>query len=48
MNQNLATKDTEPSTEALLAQECAKLDPEFERVLADESLLIEFSDWPKY
>ena len=28
--------------------ECAKLDPEFERALADEGLSSEIEEWPEY
>ena len=31
-----------------LAQECAKLDPEFEQSLAEEGLAPELEEWPKY
>ena len=31
-----------------LAQECAKLDPEFEKSLAEEGLSEELSGWPEY
>ena len=31
-----------------LARECAKLDPAFEKVLAEEGLSEEFSEWPEY
>jgi Arc/MetJ-type ribon-helix-helix transcriptional regulator len=31
-----------------LAAECAKLDPEFERALADEGLSEEAASWPEY
>lgn len=31
-----------------LARECAKLDPEFERQLADESFAGEIEEWPEY
>jgi metal-responsive CopG/Arc/MetJ family transcriptional regulator len=33
---------------SLLAQECAKLDPEYEKALADEGLTQDFSEWPEY
>ena len=32
----------------LLAQECAKLDPEYEKALAEEGLKEELSEWPEY
>jgi len=31
-----------------LAEECAKLDPSFERAMADEGLSQELAAWPKY
>jgi Arc/MetJ-type ribon-helix-helix transcriptional regulator len=31
-----------------LARECAKLDPAFEKALAEEGLSEEFSEWPAY
>ncbi len=31
-----------------LAQESAKLDPEFEKALAEEGLSEDFREWPKY
>ncbi len=31
-----------------LAQECAKLDPVFEQLLADEGLADEVAEWPEY
>ena len=31
-----------------LAQECAKLDPEHEQVMADEGLSVEKDEWPEY
>ncbi len=31
-----------------LAQECAKLDPQEEQVLADEGLAAEVAQWPPY
>jgi len=31
-----------------LAQECVKLDPEFEQVLADEGLKGDIASWPEY
>jgi len=31
-----------------LARECAKLDPAFEKVLAEEGLSEEFSEWSAY
>ncbi len=31
-----------------LASECAKLDPKFEKALADEGLGLELDAWPEY
>jgi metal-responsive CopG/Arc/MetJ family transcriptional regulator len=31
-----------------LAHECAKLDPDFERSMADEGLAVEVKEWPEY
>jgi metal-responsive CopG/Arc/MetJ family transcriptional regulator len=31
-----------------LARECAKLDPDFERALAEEGLSEELAEWPEY
>lgn len=31
-----------------LAQECAKLDPEFEKALAEEGLSEDLAEWPEY
>jgi len=31
-----------------LAQECAKLDPAFEKALAEEGLSEDLSEWPEY
>jgi len=31
-----------------LARECAKLDPEFEKALAEEGLSAEAEQWPEY
>ncbi len=31
-----------------LARECAKLDPRYERRLADEGLAEDLADWPEY
>jgi len=31
-----------------LARECAKLDPAFEKALADEGLSRELAEWPEY
>ena len=31
-----------------LAQECAKLDPDFEQTLAEEGFTSELEEWPEY
>lgn len=31
-----------------LARECAKLDPDFEKALADEGLHEDMNEWPEY
>ena len=31
-----------------LARECAKLDPEFEKALAEEGMELEREEWPEY
>jgi len=31
-----------------LAEECARLDPDFEQRLAEEGLVSEVSEWPEY
>ncbi len=31
-----------------LARECAKLDPTYEKALADEGLAADVSEWPEY
>lgn len=31
-----------------LARECAKLDPKFEKALAEEGIAAELSKWPEY
>ena len=31
-----------------LAEECAKLDPEYERSLAEEGMSAELAQWPEY
>ena len=33
---------------SLLAQECANLDPVYEKALADEGLTEDLSEWPEY
>ncbi len=33
---------------SLLAQECAKLDPKYEKALAEEGLREDLTEWPEY
>ena len=33
---------------SLLAQECSKLDPEYEKSFAEEGLKEDFLEWPEY
>ena len=33
---------------SLLAKECAKLDPEYEKALAEEGLSKDLKEWPEY
>ena len=33
---------------SLLAQECANLDPEYEKALAEEGLRADLPEWPEY
>jgi len=33
---------------SLLAQECAKLDPDYEKSLAEEGFIEDMSEWPEY
>jgi metal-responsive CopG/Arc/MetJ family transcriptional regulator len=42
------TEKLERLKRSRLAQECAKLDPEFEKSLAEEGLSEELSQWPEY
>jgi metal-responsive CopG/Arc/MetJ family transcriptional regulator len=38
----------ERMTHNRLARECAKLDPDFEKALAEESVAEELNEWPEY
>lgn len=42
------TEKLERLERSRLARECAKLDPEFEKSLAEEGLTEESSGWPEY
>ena len=33
---------------SLLAKECAKLDPDYEKALAEEGLTEDLNEWPEY
>jgi Arc/MetJ-type ribon-helix-helix transcriptional regulator len=46
--QDAITEKLERMGKTRLAAECAKLEPEFERALADEGLSKESSAWPEY
>ena len=37
-----------PVNKSRLARECAKLDPKFEKALAEEGLSQDISEWPEY
>ncbi len=34
--------------QSLLAQECSKLEPEYEKAFAEEGMLEDFLEWPEY
>ena len=34
--------------QSLLAKECAKLEPEYEKALAEEGLSEDLKEWPEY
>jgi Arc/MetJ-type ribon-helix-helix transcriptional regulator len=46
--QDAVTEKLERLGKTRLAVECAKLDPKFERALADEGLSEESTAWPEY
>lgn len=48
MNAGINTECQEHGNHTLLAQECAKLDPELEGALAEEGLATDLADWPEY
>lgn len=35
-------------SQARLARECAKLNPDFEKALAEEGMGLELAEWPEY
>jgi Arc/MetJ-type ribon-helix-helix transcriptional regulator len=46
--QRAVDEKMERSRRSRLAEECAKLDPDSERELAEEGLGAELPDWPEY
>ena len=46
--QEAVTEKLERMRKTRLATECAKLDPGFERALADEGLSVELATWSEY
>ena len=46
--QDAVTEKLERMGKTRLATECAKLEPEFERALAEEGLSEELATWPEY
>ena len=42
------TGRSRPIEKSRLAQECAKLDPTFEKALAEEGLSEDLAEWPEY
>ena len=46
--QNAVQEKLERLERSRLAEECAKLDPSFEKAMADEGLSEELAAWPKY
>jgi metal-responsive CopG/Arc/MetJ family transcriptional regulator len=46
--QGVIYKSLEQIEKKRLANECSKLDPTFERMMADESLLQDAAEWPEY
>ena len=46
--QQAVDEKIERARRSRLAEECAKLDPDSERELAEEGLGAELSDWPEY
>lgn len=46
--QEAVREKIERLTHQRLARECAKLDPAFEKKLADEGLTEDFAGWPAY
>lgn len=46
--QEAVTEKLERLEKSRLAEECAKLDPRFEKALAEEGVSEDFADWPEY
>jgi len=46
--QDAVKEKLERLSHKLLAQECAKLDPDYEKALAEEGLREDLSEWPEY
>jgi len=46
--QEAVREKIERMTRNRLAQECAKLDPDFEQALAEEGMSEELAEWPEY
>ena len=46
--QEAVKEKLERLSHSLLAQECAKLDPEYEQALAEEGLREDLTEWPEY
>jgi len=46
--QEAVEEKLERMNKSRLAQECARLDPAFEKALAEEGLSEEISEWPEY
>jgi len=46
--QEAVKEKLERLSQSRLAQECSKLDPEYEKALAEEGLSEDLSEWPEY
>ena len=46
--QETATEKMDRPDQCRLAEECSKLDPEFEQELADQGIGIDLDQWPEY
>ena len=47
-SRKLLRRNSRGSRKVVLAQECAKLDPAFEKALAEEGLSEDLAEWPEY